>query len=120
MSELKWKYIDSLPELNPSYSDTPWTPATLPKTYNSLRPLTTPTSLYASDYGFHTGTLLYRGTFIAAGTEQTLTLTTQGGSAFDSSAFLNATFLGSWRGSSTASNNTSNFTSYQSENGTQR
>lgn len=110
LDELDWKYIDSLPEIQSSYDDSAWTPADLEKTYNSLRPLTTPISLYASDYGYHTGTLLFRGSFTATGAEKTLYLSTQGGSAFGSSAFLNSQFLGSWRGYDAAMNGNSTFT----------
>ncbi|PSN72899.1 lactase [Corynespora cassiicola Philippines] len=99
LNELSWKSIDSLPEIQPGYDDSAWTPADLPKTYNSLRPLTTPTSLYSSDYGYHTGTLLYRGTFTAASASaSSLYLSAQGGSAFGFAAYLDSTFLGSWRG----------------------
>ncbi|KAH7114441.1 glycoside hydrolase superfamily [Dendryphion nanum] len=110
LADLKWKYLDSLPELNPSYDDSHWIPATLPKTYNSLRPLKTPTSLYASDYGFHTGTLLYRGTFTSTGTEKTLYLSTSGGSAFGFSAWINGSFLGSWSGYDAAPTGNATFT----------
>jgi hypothetical protein len=98
LSTLQWKYIDSLPELSSDYDDSAWTSANLTTTYNSLRKLTTPTSLYASDYGYHTGTLLFRGVFTSTGTESTLYLSTQGGSAFGASVWLDSTFLGSWRG----------------------
>lgn len=98
LQDLKWKYIDSLPEAQSSYDDSNWKTADLKKTYNSLRPLTTPVSLYSSDYGFHTGTLLYRGAFTATGNESTLYLSTQGGSAFGFSAWIGDQFLGSWRG----------------------
>lgn len=110
LNTLKWKYIDSLPELTSTYSDSAWTPASLKTTYNSLRKLTTPTSLYASDYGYHTGALLYRGTFLATGAEATLYLSTQGGSAFGASAWLDGTFLGSWRGYDAAINGNNTFT----------
>jgi hypothetical protein len=98
LQDLEWKYIDSLPEAQSSYDDSTWQTADLKKTYNTLRPLTTPVSLYSSDYGFHTGTLLYRGTFTATGNESTLYLSTQGGSAFGFSAWIGDQFLGSWRG----------------------
>ncbi|KAF2496105.1 hypothetical protein BU16DRAFT_560944 [Lophium mytilinum] len=110
LSKLKWKYLDSLPELQSTYSDASWTSADLKTTYNTLRPLTTPTSLYSSDYGYHTGTLLYRGHFTATGAEQTVFLWTQGGSAFGMSAFLNSTFLGSWAGIDAATNANTTFT----------
>jgi hypothetical protein len=98
LQSLEWKYIDSLPELQSTYDDSAWKSANLNSTYNSLRPLNTPVSLYSSDYGFHTGTLLYRGTFTATGNETTIYLSTQGGSAFGSSAWIGDQFLGSWRG----------------------
>lgn len=110
INSLTWKYLDSLPEVQSSYDDSAWTSADLKKTYNSLRPLTTPTSLYASDYGYHTGTLLFRGHFTATGSEKDLYLFTQGGSAFGASAWLNSTFLGSWRGYDAAINGNNTFT----------
>lgn len=110
LNELAWKYIDTLPELSPTYDDSKWTPATLNKTYNTHRRLSTPTSLYASDYGYHTGTLLYRGHFVASGVESTISLTTSGGSAFGMSAFLNSTYLGSFTGYDAATVGNSTFT----------
>lgn len=110
LNELTWKYVDSLPEIQPGYDDSAWTVADLKKTYNSLRALTTPVSLYSSDYGYHTGTLLYRGTFTATGNETTFYLSTQGGSAFGSSAWIGTQFLGSWRGYDAALFGNSTFT----------
>ena len=99
LSKLDWKSIDSLPEIKPGYDDSKWVVADHKTTNNSfVQPLRTPTSLFASDYGFHTGALLYRGHFTASGAEKTIYLSTQGGSAFGSSAWLNSTFLGSWTG----------------------
>jgi hypothetical protein len=107
LNELEWKYIDTLPEIQADYDDSKWKAADLKKTYNSLRPLTTPVSLYSSDYGFHTGTLLYRGTFKATGNETTFYAWTQGGSAFGSSIWIGDQFLGSWRGYDAATNGNS-------------
>jgi len=105
-----WYYIDSLPEIQSTYSDSAWSDADQTTTNNTARNLTTPTSLYASDYGYHTGTLLYRGHFTATGAESTIYLQTQGGSAFGMSAWLNDTFIGSWDGIDAASNASSTFT----------
>ncbi|OCL03153.1 glycoside hydrolase family 35 protein [Glonium stellatum] len=110
LSTLTWKYLDSLPEVQPSYSDAAWTSADLKTTYNTLRSLTTPTSLYGSDYGYNTGTLLFRGHFTATGTETSLFLWTQGGSAFGMTAWLNSDFIGSWDGIDAASNADTTFT----------
>jgi hypothetical protein len=98
LSELEWRYKDSLPEIQPTYSDDLWQRADRPKTSNSLRNITTPTSLYGSEYGFHTGHLLYRGRFVAKGDETTFSLKTSGGSAFGMSAYLDSTFIGSFVG----------------------
>ncbi|KAJ5184395.1 Glycoside hydrolase family 35 [Penicillium cf. griseofulvum] len=97
LKSLKWKSIDTLPELQSSYDDSKWVSADKP-TKNSGHALKTPTSLFSSDYGFHTGTLLYRGHFVATGNEKTFSVQTQGGSAFGSSVWLNENHIGSWSG----------------------
>jgi len=108
LSTLQWKVIDSLPEIQSTYEDAAWTLASLTYSNNTARNLTTPTSLYASDYGYHTGNLLYRGHFIAKEARSTLKLTTAGGSAYGHSVWLNGTFVGSFLGTaaSVGSNST--------------
>ncbi|KAL5318830.1 hypothetical protein ACEPPN_013897 [Leptodophora sp. 'Broadleaf-Isolate-01'] len=98
LSSLEWKYLDSLPELEDSYNDSRWVLCDH-ETSNSSRNLTTPTSLYASDYGYHSGSILYRGHFVANGEETSFYLSSQGGFAYAHSVWLNSTFLGSWAGS---------------------
>jgi hypothetical protein len=107
LSALDWKYIDSLPEIKSSYDDSAWPKADHTATNNTyVQPLLTPVSLFASDYGFHAGALLFRGHFTASGSETTLYLSTQGGSAYGMSAWINGTFVGSWAGNSaTAAHN---------------
>lgn len=97
LSTLSWKYLDSFPEIQDHYDDSPWLTADLHDT-NSTRALTTPVSLYGSDYGFHSGSLIYRGHFRATGNDSTLFLSTSGGNAFGNSVWLNSAFLGSWSG----------------------
>ncbi len=97
LSSLTWRYLDDLPEIRPSYDDSAWQNANHINTTNPTA-LTTPTSLYAGDYGFNSGALLYRGHFIANGNESTFYLHTQGGTAFASSVWLNSTYIGSWPG----------------------
>ncbi|KAF2092799.1 putative beta-galactosidase E [Rhizodiscina lignyota] len=99
LSKLSWKYLDSLPEVQPNYDDSKWTVCNHKTTTNPILPLLTPTSLYASDYGYHTGSLIYRGHFTANGAESNLYLNVSGGVGFAHSAWLDSTFLGSWIGS---------------------
>lgn len=108
LSALDWKYIDSLPEIQSSYDDSQWTKADLVNTSNTARDeqgnvltLKTPTSLISGDYGYHTGSLIYRGHFTASGNESSLHLTTQGGSGFGHSVWVNSTYLGSFNGAGT-------------------
>lgn len=105
LSSLDWKYKDSLPEINSSYDDSSWTKADHPNTTNDFRDdwgtvftLKTPTSLIAGDYGYHTGSLIYRAHFTANGNESSLYLETQGGSGFGHSVWINSTYLGSFNG----------------------
>lgn len=110
LSTLNWTSIDGLPELSPTYDDSLWTNCNHTTSNNPLA-LTTNTSVYASDYGFHTGTLLYRGHFTtppsspdSASLNLTLSLQTQGGYAYAYTVFLNSTHIYSFPGVSTSEN----------------
>jgi hypothetical protein len=94
----KWKVVDSLPEITSNYSDSKWTPASLKKTYNDKQPQLTPTSLFASDYGYNWGYTLFRGTFKAKGSEKKFSISTRGGLAFAASFWLDDTYLGYYTG----------------------
>ncbi|KAI2623939.1 glycoside hydrolase family 35 protein [Hypomontagnella submonticulosa] len=98
LAELEWKYIDSLPELGEDYDDSLWVNADHKSTENTYQPLLAPVSTYASDYGFHTGVLLYRGHFNATGNEANFSLWAEGGSGFASSVFLDDHLVGSFAG----------------------
>ncbi|KAB2570733.1 Glycoside hydrolase family 35 [Lasiodiplodia theobromae] len=104
LNTLSWKSLDTLPEIAADYDDSAWPAADQPYTLNTLRPLTTPTSLYGGDYGYHYGTLLFRGHFTATGDESSLYISAQGGFASGFSVFLNSAHLGSWAGADYASN----------------
>ncbi|KAL5358314.1 putative beta-galactosidase E [Aspergillus floccosus] len=98
LSQLEWRYLDSLPEIRPDYDDREWSLLDHTST-NNARALTTPTCLYADDYGYHGGSLIYRGHFTATGQETWVFLNISGGVGFGHSVWLNETFLGSWTGS---------------------
>ena len=98
LTALSWKYINSLPEVLSNYSDSAWPLANHTSSNNIARNLTTTTSLYGSDYGFNTGNLLFRGHFVATGAEKSLSVQTQGGTAFASAIWLNSTFLDGFSG----------------------
>ncbi|KAH8817367.1 glycoside hydrolase superfamily [Xylogone sp. PMI_703] len=97
LSQLSWRYIDSLPEIQSGYQDRDWTSLSHTSTTNP-RNLSTPTSLYALDYGYHTGSFIYRGHFTSNGQEETLFLNTSGGVGYAHSVWLNDAFLSSWTG----------------------
>ena len=117
LGDLSWKVIDSLPEIQSNYDDSKWTTADI-KTTKNPRKLTTPVSLYGSDYGYNTGTLEFRGHFKATGKESTLMLHTQGGTAFGHSVWLNDKFVGSWDGISIDDNYNQTLTLPQTTAGT--
>ncbi|KAI1104565.1 glycoside hydrolase family 35 protein [Jackrogersella minutella] len=104
LSDLSWAYIDSLPEIQAGYDDSMWVAADHQSTNNTYQIQQTPTSLFAGDYGFNSGVLLFRGHFTAKGTEKSFEIKTQGGTAYGHSVWLNNTFLGSWIGSASNAN----------------
>jgi beta-galactosidase len=97
LSQLQWKIVDSLPEIQPSFNDAPYR-ALAHTSSNNPRNLSTPKSLYAMDYGYHAGSFIYRGHFTANSLETTTWLNVSGGVGFGHSIWLNQTFLGSWPG----------------------
>ncbi|KAF7521836.1 hypothetical protein G7054_g12330 [Neopestalotiopsis clavispora] len=103
-TSLDWFYVDSLPEIQTSYDDSEWIVCDQTST-NNPQELVTPTSLYASDYGFHSGSLIYRGHFTAVGNESSLYVNITGGSGFGYSIWLNNALLSSWDGSGAAQGN---------------
>jgi hypothetical protein len=86
-----------LPELSSSYSDAAWPTANKTSTVNPTKPNTT-VVLYADEYGFHTGNILWRAHFTATGAETGFAPTVIGGAAFGFSVWLDGTFIGSWVG----------------------
>lgn len=109
LAQLEWRYLDSMPEIQDAYDDSLWRVAERTET-NNTRPLSTPTSLYASDYGFHSGSLIYRGHFKASGNESSVFLSLSGGAAFGYSVWLDSSCLGSWVGDAESWSHNQTFT----------
>jgi hypothetical protein len=109
LASLDWTTINNLPEIQSNYDDSRWTVCSNTYTNNTtVRNLTTPTSLYSSDYTYNTGSFIYRGHFIANGLETNLTLHTQGGQAYGTTVWINDTFLVSWNGTGSKSDQWTN------------
>lgn len=109
-----WKAADGLPERLQEYDDSKWVLANKTSTPNRTPPATYPV-LYADEYGFHTGNLLWRGRF-SSSTNSSLAptgvyLSVIGGTSHGWSAYLNGAFIGSWLGTTaiTRSNATLSF-----------
>lgn len=103
-----WKYADSLPEVFPDYDDSKWIIANKTSTPNPTKPAYYPV-LYADDYGFFHGYVLFRGRFPASNSTTGVSMNLQFGVAGGYSAYLNGKFVGSWTGSM-ASAGTSSWT----------
>jgi hypothetical protein len=65
--------------------------------------------LYADEYGFHTGNLLWRAHFTATGAETGFAPTVIGGAAFGYSVWLDGAFVGSWVGDALSDRHAGNF-----------
>ncbi|KAF8601278.1 glycoside hydrolase family 35 protein [Ceratobasidium sp. AG-I] len=100
LKTLEWKCVDSLPEVEPEFDDSKWVEAWKTSTARPARyqPLGGKLMLYADEYGYHQGTLLYRGRF--DGNATGVRLNVQGGFNFGFSTFLNGVFLSSGQGRS--------------------
>ncbi|KAL0580896.1 hypothetical protein V5O48_001089 [Marasmius crinis-equi] len=108
LDTLNWKSADSLPEISQEYSDSIWTVANHTETVNPTVPRT-PVVLYASDYGYHTGNILWRAHFNATGLETGFTVNVSGGTAFGYSVWLDQTFIGSFAGDWAQANHEGSF-----------
>ncbi|KAF3930778.1 Beta-galactosidase [Dactylellina cionopaga] len=108
LSELDWVSADSLPEISSSYDDSKWVTADNTYTPNTQKP-STKEILYASDYGFHSGNILWRGHFEASGGEEEFWFDIQGGRAFGFSVWDNDFYLGFWEGDVTTERHKSSF-----------
>ncbi|UJF34804.1 beta-galactosidase [Paenibacillus hexagrammi] len=89
-----WKFSYETQQASPGFNDSSWTAADHTTTNNPTKP-STPTVLYADDYGFHHGMIWYRGHFTASGNETGITLDGEGGDNGAYAVWLNGSYLGS-------------------------
>ncbi|KAI4854214.1 beta-galactosidase B [Aureobasidium sp. EXF-8845] len=88
----RWKVADGLPEREADYDDSRWVDANHTTTPHWNKPATDHI-LYADEYGFHGGNILWRGRF--NGTSSGIFLNVIGGTGSGWSAWLNGKFVGS-------------------------
>jgi len=110
LAELEWIYADSLPELQADFPlEEHLTPAnktsadTSNPYFQDILVQTQDQVLFASEYGFHGNTILWRGGFDLNSTEQQedlkgIKLLLEGGRFFAYSVWMNGRFLGSAHG----------------------
>lgn len=92
-----WRSQDTLPEIQRNYDDSRWTICNKTTTVNAVAPLSLPV-LYSGDYGYHSGTKLYRGRFDGR-TATGANITVQNGVAAGWAAWLNGKYVGGALGS---------------------
>ncbi|PVH69260.1 glycoside hydrolase family 35 protein [Cadophora sp. DSE1049] len=101
LPKLKWKVADGLPEVDPKYDDSRWTAANHMTTTAFSLPDTLPV-LYADEYGYQAGNLLWRARFNTISDPVTAVyLRLVGGLGAGWSAYLNGKFVGAWAGDMT-------------------
>ncbi|KAI8914847.1 beta galactosidase [Powellomyces hirtus] len=98
LPSLRWQTMRESPEINPAFDDSTWMTANKTKTLNPVQPPAGAPVLYADDYGFHKGHILYRGQFTSNGkNESGISIRAQGGEKFVYAVWLNGAYLGySW------------------------
>ncbi|PCH40579.1 glycoside hydrolase family 35 protein [Wolfiporia cocos MD-104 SS10] len=89
-----WRYADSLPEVLSNFSDAEWTLADHNTTNISPGMLYGDGRvLFGCDYGFCENIVLWRGHFVGTGSETSVNLTINGGTAFAGSVWINDYFI---------------------------
>ncbi|KAG2179941.1 hypothetical protein INT43_003728 [Umbelopsis isabellina] len=94
LTKSTWKYSPASPETNTTFDDSKWVNADHMTTNNpKLTPTTLPV-LYADDYGYHFGSLWFRGSFNATSEITGLSVNATMGSGSAWVAWLNGQYLG--------------------------
>ncbi|KAL4862486.1 beta-galactosidase, domain 2-domain-containing protein [Aspergillus spectabilis] len=94
-----WKIADNLPEKEAEYDDSNWTDADRMETPHFVPPDTYPV-LFADEYGYQAGNILWRSRFVASenNVPTNAYLRVIGGRASGFSVYANGQFVGSWLG----------------------
>ncbi|MFF5295839.1 beta-galactosidase [Paractinoplanes globisporus] len=92
-----WKQAAEAPEAQPRFDDSRWTVAGKTSSLSTFQPLTQPV-LFSDEYGYHAGSVWYRGRFTATGSETTVSLNAITGKRGDYLVWLNGRYLGSAAG----------------------
>ncbi|KAK7008309.1 glycoside hydrolase family 35 protein [Favolaschia claudopus] len=100
----EWKVADGLPEIQKDYDDSRWVVANKTTTTNPFFKYYGDNYLYACEYGFCEGPVIWRGHFDSTGHETAVNLSISGGRAFAGSVWLNEAFLGATYGNSSNNN----------------
>ncbi|GIM95902.1 beta-galactosidase [Paractinoplanes toevensis] len=92
-----WRQRTEAPEAQPGFDDSRWTAADRTTSLSPFQPLTQPV-LFSDEYGFHTGSVWYRGRFTATGAETTVDLNAITGKRGNYLVWLNGRYLGAAAG----------------------
>ena len=92
-----WRAAAEAPEAAPGFDDSRWTVADKTSSLSPTPPITRPV-LFADEYGYHYGSVWYRGRFTATGAEAMVKLNAITGKRGVYLAWLNGRFLGSAAG----------------------
>jgi beta-galactosidase GanA len=96
-----WRSHTEAPEAAPGFNDSGWTVADKTTSLSPIPPKTLPV-LYADEYGYHYGSVWYRGHFAATGTETSVSLNAITGKRGNYLVWLNGQYLGSATGGTEA------------------
>ncbi|KAF8551280.1 glycoside hydrolase family 35 protein [Imleria badia] len=101
-----WRYANSLPEIEPDFSDADWTIANHTETNIPFKPYYGDGRvLYGCDYEYCENIVLWRGHFTATEDTKSVNLSINGGEAFAASVWVNNIFLNTSYGNSTNNRN---------------
>ena len=92
-----WRTRTEAPEAAPGFDDSAWTVADRTTSLSPTPPITQPV-LFSDDYGYHSGSVWYRGRLTATGAETAIKLNAVTGKRGNYLVWLNGRYLGSATG----------------------